>query len=1740
MYGIFDLSIGLGGTSTPRKAFNHLTKDGMQHVLKGKPERIQSVKVPAADNKIFTNTLNYMFIVLGTKDDPSPIKNEDIFGLTFDKLPANIKWIQRGSTASTLNYPLDPLETVYIKGIGIGHKDVDGDPANNFIFSYANFDVTITNVDYSGNSKGYSYWSMSADYRFYEKQPSLPAVKFQIGAKTYKFKESPVYEKVTGFISDHTSYLGFSNWQGPNIASMVSAKPAFYWAVCGKGGAQAESFEEQIVEDPITRELSRVFKVVYYNPRPFDIDITGFFYIWGVQYFNYRSEVGDYIRVPAGKRLELKFAVDIAAGAIPTTDNKYLTYTNSPPISSGYNSFDLKDHTYFAKVHFVQYEGTSKEKKASYTNTYSSSSNWFNDELTKVYYEYLDGTFSAPTYVLGSKTPPSYAFAAPSIVNTDGWVLRDNKLTFALTAPTGVTKVQFATRNNQWDSFDVTGGKINYIDLPLRYLYEGEMFIRWSNGTSNGIITYYVGRVTNTTELVSFEPVTTNATNQGFHIIGLPSKQNVKYPWQTTTDTNLNTWYDVVKTSNVNEVYAPITIGNYTSAIGVRLPSDRKWFNPTTKTLDPVPNFAMIKSGTPTNTPSGIFNMWSDSGKRNPTQTTTIVPVPLNGTPRVSNLTRVKVPTEPNPNSLKVSTLSGTRKVQVYNTADNTILKTIDVNPGSDYTINLPVPLYNHIYYGVRYLDGKGVNQSLGLEYLFKGVQLAAPDEIRDIHYDIGTKTLTFVTPARAKRATITRWGFELYSFETVKGGETNLYTSEGLDTAGNYILTLYNDEGVPNTPYYIFGQQPDDQPVKPDTTGPYHFNDWVYNSNNYTTDGNLPFLKIEQYEAGTYMVRIDGNLARVVKEKRNASNLLMSVMFEAKGRILFWETGYIDTNTTPGSASSTSQVNMIYGGNGYNIVEVWNEWGLYNVLGTEIYGTYSYGKYTPKFGKSTSWYQFSDVQTGYVKNSLKLLMRRNDRGMRIPYEYDTTLTTKTPYAQIFPHTNDIVGSPNYNSNVNSQYYKYTIFTPYINGVAGTWEATFNEANTAVTKLKAITPSVTLILDTANKDIGWTIEGFDESKIGDPDFKDISYTFSLYAGNKYSWSQYMGSYPTSTSIDTSSNSAVRASSTYYVDQIFTRFYPYMELATFKDATGIDIDKAPYNYSGDHSWNENARWSEAYLNGNIAGMMENTSVIINGKLATITTKEVTLPYTPSQFGIVSQTQFEKPPVNAYLPTNYAAQEPFTFTAYVFTTDDLVISNERHPKVLSIVTDNRSNKANTVNMVFVRNRILQPAYDISYYGNTGNVRVNNSIYQYGNYYYNYTTVVFYPTYPKIMKDGSDPGKWEFDAAFSYTRALSSLYGIGNVIRQSIGGNSIEIPEGRKYHGLFQINGQNVELVLEDAWVDWLNLEEKTGPYIGYIAKLTDELNPQEIRFNQYTGVEYVGFEPGTDIVVTANNNSGYGSLELLNALLAQYSEMSASPMAAFNNFNLPANLFGYNKSTFLNYLPHVVPTGYQGLNIQYKAKTLVPTVRDENYVLIDRTEDIMGRYNTNFNAEYNITLDSEFFTKHLDMENPNFDVIGDLIKVYCNDVQADMFSVDPETTNITWQWTNLSIKVIFQADAGNLVLWDTELDVELNSDTLNIFKFVTTGLSLYDTGSAFTVVNPDSNQHDNPLYDVYWPNIAFYNDVNGDERIQSMYIITGKKPRNELPIDSRIGASPYPSTFSEQSFTYTNLPQVEIPA
>lgn len=1734
MYGVFDINIGVGDTEIPAVAFNHLTRAGMQYVLKGKPERIQTTIVPTAKNKIFTKTLNYMFFIVSKEENsPDPIPDDGVYNLTFDNLPENIIWIDYGTTNTSLNMPLGETETVYIRGVGIGHKDIGGDEANNFIFSYANTNITVTNKRYDGATNGYKFWNFNANYTFTSYTNTQPAIGVTLGDKTYMFKQSNVTESLYGYTSDFTNYLGFSNWTGPNLSSMHSAKPAFYWWICGRPGAAPEKFEELIVEDPITREMSRVFKVSYYNQRPFDIDITGFFYVSGTRSFNYRSEIDNYIRVPAGKRLELTFAVDIAGGQLPSVNNSYFSF-NTPPTSQGYDANGLMGHTYRVKVHAVQYEGTTKEKKLSYDDTYSLS-NWFNDELTKVYYELGDGTFTAPTYVLGTKTPTSYSIAAPSIPTTDGWVINNAKLQFAITAPTGVTRVQFTTRDNVWETYTVTPGTINYIDLPLRFLYENEMFIRWGNASTTGLITYYVGRLVNTTELIAIEPTLNSNTGQNFGVLAYPSRKALTLPWKYSNEQQL-VWNTLPLTAYTSPPYGPLYFNSHVGAKAIKIDDTVKWFNPVTRTLDAVPAFLQQYTSNYVVTDNGWFDIYPDIGQRRAVQSTSTTDVPFNGTPRISDLVRVIGPTEAKPNSFKLYTLSGTRKVEIYNTDNNAIIKTLDVVPGTEYTVNILEPLYNHIYYGIRYLDDNGVNQSLGLEYLFKGIELAKPDEIRDIHYDIGTKTLTFVTPARAKRATITRWGFELYSFETVEGGETNLYTSEALDTAGNYILTLYNDEGVPNTPYYIFGQQPDDQPVKPGTTGPYHFNDWVYNSNNYTTDGNLPFLKIEQYEAGTYKVRIDGNLARVVEEKRNASNLLMSVMFEANGCILFWETGYIDTNTTPGSASSTSQVNMIYGGNGYNIVEVWNEWDLYNDLGIEIYGTYGYGKYTPKFGKSTSWYQFSEVQTGYVKNSLKLLMRRNDRGMRIPYEYDTTLTAKTPYAQIFPHTNDIVGSPNYNSNVNSQYYKYTIFTPYINGVAGTWEATFNEANTAVTKLKAITPNMTLILDTANKDIGWTIEGFDESKIGDPDFKDISYTFSLYAGNKYSWSQYMGSYPTSTSIDTSSNSAVRASSTYYVDQIFTRFYPYMELATFKDATGIDIDKALYEYSGDHSWNENACWSEAYLNGNIAGMMENTTVIIGGKIATVTTKEVTIPYTPTVAGIISNTQYEKPTVFGVNQVNSAEQVPFTFTAHVFTTDTAVISNEKHPRVLSVVTDLRSNKTNTIIMVFVRNRILQPTFALDYYSNTLNVRPNNAITQYGNYYYPYTTIAFYPEYPKVMKDMNSVGTWNFEPNYVNRSPLSSLYIISQFIKQTVPTSEV-LPENNTYKDMFKVNDVAFDLVIEAAWITWLADTEKANPYEGNIAKLTNADHSKEITFDQHSKVTYIGFAAGEQLVITIAD-FGEAETNWINTVEAIYNDVGNSPICQALDTSLSGMSMGYNKSTFWNYVAHTIPTGLQGLKFTVNAKLLEPTVFDENFTLPDRTAEIIERFSTNFNADYGITFDNSFAATLFEPGTPpDFNVLLQHIDMYCNDVKANAMEVDDDF-NIKFTFPGLNIQAIFTS-TSRLQFWDTETNALLNRDELFIFKFVTNGLNLNDNGTPFAFAGEPMGNNDAAVYNVLWPFLSFYNDVNGTERYQTMYVITGKKPRADVPIDPRIGNSPYPS-FSQNSYTYTAMLQMEMPS
>lgn len=1731
MYGIFDLEIGLGDTIANKKACNHLTRYGLQHVLKGKPPRTQTVVVPTNLNKVFSNTLNYLFIVMGTKTGPSPIPDEDIYNLTIDNLPEDTIWIDYGSTKSTHNLPIGPGETLYVRGIGIGHKDIGGDPANDFIFSYANTLVEISNVYYTNDDRPRTYWTFSGGYSFYTKSPTLPALNLYLGETKYKFIETVRTGTLYGINSEFTSYLGYSNWTGPNVASLTSVKPGFYWNICGQPGAPSETFEEMIVEDPLTRELTRVFKATYYNKRPFDIDITGFGYRFGAEDFNYISEIGNYIRVPAGKRFELVFAVDVAGANISTTSNKYYDFSTKP-LTYNYDSFGLANNSYGVIYNYVQYEGTSKEKKYSVNRNNGSldPSNVFRDELTKAFVQYKDGTYSAPIYLLGTKTPASYAYAAPSIVATDGWVLQNNKLVFAITVPASISYVQFGLNDNNWNVYPVTPGTINYIDLPIKYFYEGYAYVRWGNTGASGLISYYSGRIVNTTEMVNVEPIMYRGT-ASFAVLGYPSRQSVPYAWRYCGNYNLTTYENLTRTAP-GDVYGPIPSGsNFGTLYGAEILDTVKWFNPVTKTLDVVPAFAQRVTTTGVLEGQSTVYYFPEIGARRPTQSTNVKAVAFNGVPRISELTLVKLPTEAIPNSFKMVTLTGTRKVEVYDTSTNLVIKSIDTVPGTEYVVKLTNKLYNHIDYGIRYLDENGVNQSLGLEYMFKGVSLAAPDELRDIYYDTDSQTLTFVTPARATRATITRWGFELFSFETVINGETNLYTSEVLDPNGRYVLTLYNAEGLAGVPHYLFGDV-EDPAVKPSTTGAYGFNDWIYNSSNYTNSGNaLPFANPIWYEQGIYKITIDGQIARPAVVNRNTYNIITSIIFEANGAMLYWTTGYRESDQEYGKpASSVSGLSLLKSSNGYAVIDIWHEWMLYSEVGIDKIGVTNYGTWKASYGKNTSWYQFTEVNTGYVRNSLRVLMSTNSNdSSRVPFEYDTSITAKTPWAMIFPHTTDLVGSPYYD--INRNYYTYLAFKPYINSVLGTLEPTFAADGKTVTKLRAITEEYVLVLDTADKTAGWLIENMDASKIGHPDYKDISITFELVNTSKYQWNTQVGTYPNSTGYDVSATSAVRVRSGYYIDQIFTRFYPYMSVLTYTEHTGLAIENAAFNSYTDASGDERNRWSEAYIAGDFNKIMQNASVVINGKLATVTTKEVTLPFIPQNNDLISSYQFERPLItNMGNNIKNPVVGEYTYTAFVFSIPGFTVSNEKHPKVLSIVENTLTNPLDSMRVYIVRNKILQPAFPVEYYGNTYNVRVNNALVV-GAYYYNYITIALEPTYPAIIKNSSTIGTWETDDIFITKSPLNSLYAIANGIKDGLTAQNFTVPENNVLVGLVTINNESFDIVFNPNYFAYL--VEPTPIFGEYAFKLTNVDNTKEIIFHSDALVEYVGFEAGVIFEILIGNFSGDADTSVINSILYWYESMGNSPMSEVG-YPWLSSIYGYNKSMFWNYVPHLIPTGQQGLKLSFKTGTLAPTEYVENFIVPDRTSESISVFNTKLDSRFNIGLSNDLLSKLITPEG-DLDValVNSLLTFECNGVSSL-----PATSWVDTTEAGLDpyISVIFESldielriyPMSHIELYDIAADDNLAREELFVFRFIAKGLSLTKNDSAFTFRNSNS---DTPLYNIISSQMGFYNDVNGNERYESLYIVTGLKPIEYIPIDSRIGASPFPN-YSRGSYVYAS--------
>ncbi len=892
MYGKYNLEIQTpdGSVEFVEKC-NHLTRHGLTFILKGDPKLNHAGLVgPIFDN--FKKSLNFMFLYIKQEGQELRVKDEDIFGMEFPDLnDPFIRFVDKGYTAYSDIYSFEGKESVTIEGIGIGYKEVGGTGENDFVFSYTNLGIDPTNyrtnvisaTRYDGTVM--PGWSVNVNYSFRAATEKLPNIKLDIGGVTHTFINT-VFDSANYWGDDTRGARLFDQPRGldNNAGNNSFMKTTFEWAINGMPLVPASLFEELVITDEVTRQLSRAFKVQYRNKRDYAVHVTGFKLIIGDIPFAYRTSADKPILLPPGKTLTLTLSAEIFLGKIPLVDTTTFNTIDTTVIRSDY--FEI-DPLSFSDSIQTRYPGTNKEQVT--TKKIDSSYHYFSgptDALTKYVFKTFDGRMSKPYYILGTTVPSSYSFSAPALTNVDGWVVNNDNVVFRITAPAGVTHIEFALSDNIWSRFPVSAGAVNFINLPSRFLYGSKVYLRWANAVSTGLIAMYSAKYLSDNNVLPIEYVYGVSKNP--YLVGYTTRLEADLPVGYTTaatyvegTTVLNIIKGGVVDTNVTEggidlnKNAVLSGGN-TKFVGPILNS--KWFDAVNMRLVTVAKMDSVVSidKHDSTKPGGLVET---NYKINPTSSSTLVATKISAYPKVTSTATYKSPTVAKPNKITGHLSAKAYGIELYNSTTNEVLATFTGKPSSEYVLTTTAMLYTHIAYGLRYIDEVGQNISAAQEHFIYGVALAAPDLPTDVVYDRDLNLLTFTTPDRATRATISRWGIELYSFECVIGGVTSLYSSETFVATGNYVLTLLNTENTKSQPHYLFGVN-DDPAIKPDITGPYNFNDWTYNSNNYTNSTDLPFAQPAWYEQGLYKLRIDGQFARVASISRNAGNLITSVLF--------------------------------------------------------------------------------------------------------------------------------------------------------------------------------------------------------------------------------------------------------------------------------------------------------------------------------------------------------------------------------------------------------------------------------------------------------------------------------------------------------------------------------------------------------------------------------------------------------------------------------------------------------------------------------------------------------------------------------------------------------------------------------------------------------------------------------------------------------------------------------------------
>lgn len=1757
IYGKYDLRItNTDGMDEQISVFNHITRAGLNYLLRGEPKPLQPTLTAAGLAKDFAGKLNFMFFHVRPADMSRTIPEEDIYDIEFpDITDPNVRYTFIGRNSLTPLYSFHGDDEIIIDGIGIGYYEVGGTGENNFVFSYTHIDNGVVRRDLYPGRFG---WQVACEYTINNGNNSLmPSAKFNIGGIDYEFRPT-IYRSVGYFQNTVTQSGGLFLENGAKEWSIDNAalnKTTFQWAINGKPCVPANSFEELTIQNEKTKKASRVFRVKYKNNKPFAVHVTGFKLSIGAFAFAYRAEVGKYIVLPAGKAITLNLSAEIFNGKVgtPSTTEFGSKYMATREIDPDY--IRLEEDT-VSNIIATVYEGTSKEKvtatpnRDGYTNYLNAIGN--NDTLTKYVFQYLDGSRSTPIYMIKDTNPSSYSFAKPQVTSVDGWVVNEDDVCFRISAPSNVNFIEFASIDGVWERFTVTPNAVNFIKLSAKFLYEPHMYIRWASATATGLILVYEDRTFAGNVNVPIEFVYGETANP--HLVLYPSRTAGNSPIGYTTSATYVEGTTPLTTAVIgsNPDYyaldAPYGFGWITPDAKFMGPlPNSKWFDPINMKLVAIPRYDEVYPYSRHDVTKSENPLVREKYNITPVKSNEVSGHLADNHPKVKNLTLVKKPTETKKQVI-TGYLSGLAKgIELFNSVSNEVLASYTGKEGSPYTLEHTKPMYDHIPYGLRYLDELGQNISSGKEYYIYGIELAPPEPLEDVYYDADQQLLNFVTPERATRATIKRWGIELYSFECVKGGTSTLYSSEVFDTAGNYILTLYNSEGVAGESIYIFGYNENDVAIKPDTTGPYAFTDWTYSNSNYTS-GNLPFMDVRHFESGLYHIKINNKLARVAEIKRNEANLITQVIFEADGEMISWNTGYHPSSTSYDQFYDNYNITVLKANSWSVNVVIWHEWELYTNVGIDKFVKISSNKFNPVYGKSTSYYQFSEVSTGYVRNSLMLLLRTNSNPThRIPYSLDSTFKVNSPNANIYLHTNDILGSTRFIADRYQRNVNINNVQPYINNVPATWEPTYDD-NYAITKLRMYNDECAFVYDTTKPSDGWVLEGFNPELIGDPEYKDKVYVIDFFMSYKYTYTSYFGASSSSTGGNNLPN--MRYVSDYYREQLTARVAPYMTLMTYEEDTSNPLTTAGFSYQTNNGYRGNSQWSEAYISIDSDSMLKNSIVIIDGVEAVISTNEVTILYTPLKESLLTNTQLEKPPSSDNVSGISANQEPYTYTAYTFTTPMVVISNDEHPNVWKVkrhghinITDNT-----IVRMAIVRNKILQPNISSNnWWTNTYNVCLNYALTSPSGYDYSYITAEFSLNYPKVMKYSDSPKTVDIAKADLKTTSASSMFLFNSfilgLIWDSVTNDGSITVDNNIIQGLVKVNGEVFDIVISPDYIGYaidlqgeLNNNSDIDRALSTLSvfTLTNTDGSKVITGYEDTSAKYEGFNPGEEIFISFNTYGGNFAENnvYMQRLSSLYNDRYFSPINTLINYSGLSQL-GFNMGAFWNYVPHRIPSGQAGQEINLYTYVPEATEYDEWYTVVDRTKLMQPNTNTYTDEFVPLRLSTMYLDK--------FTKSGDIITVFdhvaftCNGITHNEAFVNQEN-ELVLDFTPFNLRIVM-SENKDLAFRELSTGETISDGNQYILKVVVRHLELNTNHSLFNAWVDGYIDMVSPLLDS--GNVVAYDDYNGTERIQSIYIAYGIKPQPEVEVDSRIGASPFPP-YGVNSTTYMELPEIEQPS